>query len=92
MDYGLISGIFGIAEGRVRNFVGAVKLLLCNRMGNEVSVHQILFISSEVEFGLLGIKKSILERSLYRDFQKVAGNFQFFLRGIRTSLRNMNGR
>lgn len=79
MDYGLISGIFGMAEGRVRNFVGAVKLLLCNRMGNEVSVHQILFISSEVEFGLLGIKKEHLGKVPLQRFSKSSREFPILL-------------
>ena len=79
MEYGLVSGIFGKSGGRTHNFVGAVKLLLCNRMDNAVSVHQILPMSSEERFDLLGIKGGISERSLYRDLQKVGREFPILL-------------
>ncbi len=79
MDYGLISGIFGKAGGRTRNFVGAVKLLLCNRMDNAVSVHQMLPMPSNERFSLLGIKEGISEGSLYRDLQKVGREFPILL-------------
>ena len=78
-EYGLISSIFGKAGGRSRNFVGAVKLLLCNRMDDAVSVHQILPMSSDERFGLLGLKEGISERSLYRDLQKVGREFPILL-------------
>ena len=78
-DYGLISGIFGKAGGRSRNFVGMVKLLLCNRMDNAVSIHQILPMSSEERFGLLEINENIAERSIYRALQKVGREFPILL-------------
>ena len=78
-DYGLISGIFGKAGGKSRNFVGTVKLLLCNRMDDAVSVHRILPMSSDERFGLLGINDGIAERSIYRTLQKVGREFPILL-------------
>ncbi len=78
-DYGMISGIFGKAGGRSRNFVGTVKLLLCNRMDDAVSIHQILPMSSEERFGLLGINDGIAERSIYRILQKIGREFSILL-------------
>ncbi len=87
MDYGLISGIFGKAGGRTRNFVGAVKFLLCNRMDNAVSVHQILPMSSNERFGLLGIKEGISERPICRDLQKVGMEFPISLERYQNVVR-----
>ena len=87
-DYGLISGIFGKTGGRTRNFVGAVKLLLCNRMDDAVSVHQILPMSSEERFGLLGINGGIAERSLYRALQKVGREFPILLERYQEIIKN----
>ena len=81
-DYGLISGIFGKAGGKTRNFVGAVKLLICNRMDDAVSVHRILSMSFDERFGLLGIHDSIAERSIYRTLQKVGSRY-FGFGGVR---------
>ena len=80
-DYGLISGISGKVGGKSRNFVGMVKPLLCNRMDDAVSVHQILPMSSEERFGLLGINGSIAGRSLYRALQKVGREFPILPKG-----------
>ena len=74
-NYGLISGIIGKAGGRSRNFVGTVKLLLCNRMDDAVSMHRILPISSDERFGLLGINDGTAERSIHRTLQKVGREF-----------------
>ena len=82
LDYGLISGIFGKAGGKTRNFVGAVKLLICNRMDDAVSVHRVLSMSSDERFGLLGIHDSIAERSVYGTLQKVGGRY-FGFGGVR---------
>ena len=78
-DYGLISSIFGKAGGRSRNFVGIIKLLLCNRMDDAVSIHQILPMSSEERLALLGITGGVAERSVYRVLQKVGREFPIFL-------------
>ena len=78
-DYGLISGIFGKTGGKTRNFIGAAKLLLCNRIDGAVSIHQILPMSSVERFALLGIKGSISERSLYRDLQKIGREFPILI-------------
>ncbi|MCW6160550.1 MAG: hypothetical protein LVQ95_05710 [Candidatus Micrarchaeales archaeon] len=40
-------------------------------MDDAVSVHQILPMSSEERFGLLGINDGIAERSVYRTLQKI---------------------
>ncbi len=87
-EYGLISGIFGKAGGRSRNFVGMVKLLLCNRMDDAVSVHQILPMSYEERFGLLDINGSIAERSLYRALQKVGREFPILLERYQGIIKN----
>ncbi len=78
-DHGLISGIFGKAGGKSRNFVGTVKLLLCNRIDDAVSVHRILPMSSDERLGLLGINDGIAERSIYRTLQKVGREFPILL-------------
>ena len=48
-------------------------------MDDAVSVHQILHMSSDERFGLLGIKEGISERSLYRALQKVGREFPILL-------------
>ena len=88
MEYGLIFGIFGKTGGRTRNFVGAIKLLLCNRMDDAVSVHQIPPMSSEERFDLLGIKEGISERSLYRALQKIGREFPILLERYQGIVKN----
>ncbi len=78
-DFGMMSGIFGDMGGNTCNFIGATKLLLNNRMDNAVLVHQILPMSSDEIFELLGINGSILKRSLYRNLQKIGREFPIFL-------------
>ncbi len=79
-DYGLVSGVFGNAGGRSRNFVGIVKLLISNRMDDAVSVHQILPMSSTERLELLGIRGGVSERSIYRVLQKIGREFPLLLK------------
>ncbi len=78
-DFGLISGIFENAGGKSKNFFGTAKLLLCNRIEDTVSVHQIMPTSPKEKFELLGIKREVSERSLYRTIQKIGVMFPVFL-------------
>ena len=86
-DFGLISGIFGKAGGKTRNFVGAIKLLLCNRIDGAVSLHQILPMSSDERLELLGINSKISERSLYRNLQKVGREFHILLQRYQSIIK-----
>ena len=78
-DIGLISGIFENAGGKSKNFTGTAKILLCNRIEDTFSVHQIMPTSSTEKFELLGIKGDVSERSLYRTIQKIGMMFPVFL-------------
>lgn len=89
--YGLISGIFGKAGGKSRNFVGTVKLLLCSRMDDAVSVHRILPMSSDERFGLLSINDGIAERDpSIGHCKRSVENFLSFLRDIKRLSKNMD--
>ncbi len=59
--------------------MGTIKLPLCNRMNDVVSVHRILSMSSDERFGLLGINDGITERSVYRTLQKAGREFPILL-------------
>ncbi len=89
-DLGLISAIFGKSGGRSKNFIGATKLLLCNRIEDTVSVRQIIPTSSEEKFELLGIKGGMSERSLYRTVERIGKTFPVLLDRYQQKLKEHN--
>jgi len=78
-EYGLISGIFGNAPTRHKDFLGQVKLLLYNRLNESVSVHQIMPTSPSDLFEILGMATAPKERNLYRAVDIIGELFPFFM-------------
>jgi transposase len=89
-EIGLISGIFGNAGGKSKNFLGIAKLLLCNRLEDTVSIHQIAPTSTKEKFELLGIngeEVETIERSLYRAIQTIGREFPILLERYQNILK-----
>ena len=78
-EYGLISGIFGNAPTRHKDFLGQANLLLYNRLNESVSVHQILPTSPSDLFEILGMTKAPNEKDLYREVAIIGQLFPFFM-------------
>src|SRR5271157_3566878 len=78
-EYSLISGIFGNAPTRHKDFLAQVNLLLYNRLNESVSVRQILPTSPSDLFEILGMTSAPKERNLYRAVSTVGELFPFFM-------------
>ena len=74
-QYGVFSHVFSSIGGRVSDFIGCVKIHVCNRLTHGVSTHQILEQYSSELATLLGTKAMPSERSLYRALEKIGKSF-----------------
>lgn len=75
---GYFERVFGGIEGRMKDFVPLVKLLVYNKLGTSVSANRVPDYSNEL-CRMLGFKKLPKERSVYRAIERVGMGFAFVL-------------
>jgi len=75
---GYLDKVFGKIEGRVKDFIPKVKLLLYNNLADSLAVCR-LDSHQEGLFETMGFEKKPVERSLYRVIERVGLSFEFVL-------------
>lgn len=89
-EFDFFDSVFGKICEKARGFKENVKLLMNNKMSKNVSVNQILKITSKEEFEYLGSKSIPSERSIYRTIERVGENSVFILGNYHLLLKKHN--
>ncbi|PIV68139.1 MAG: hypothetical protein COS08_07180 [Euryarchaeota archaeon CG01_land_8_20_14_3_00_38_12] len=78
-SFDVFSEVFKGIEGNVKDFIPRIKLLVYNKLTHSVSIHQILNTYPAESMEKLGMKKTPVERGLYRTLEKIGKNFPIVL-------------
>jgi len=78
-EYQFFSRIFSGVGGKARNLISSTKLFIYNRLDECFSINQIITGYSPELFELLKFKKTLGDRTLYRDLSRIGKNHTFLL-------------
>jgi transposase len=76
---GYFSQVFGGIEGKCRDFLPLVKLLVANKLGPSLSVHRLPSSHPTEFFRMLGFRETPAERNIYRAIERVGAAFALVL-------------